>query len=159
MLHDVVPNAPAVKGFLRSRHSVTDVVRKVLESFPDKDPVSLRKIIKVRPRQLEKSKTRDYSDGERAPRWAYVGPGSGLGYLAVVRRLFAEGRLTVAEVAGQVAGEFGLNPVAILPTIQVRAAEWRRVHGPDSIPRQLAVSRRRETRARNARLGRRRRRS
>lgn len=77
LLLDVDEHAGVVEGFRRSRHSAADVHAVVSKAFPQKDPISIRKIIKVRPRHLEKQKGDLGFDGEanRAPRWRFVGPG------------------------------------------------------------------------------------
>lgn len=76
-LLDIDKEVGVVEGFERSKYSVNDVVAVVMAKLPDKNPDSVRKIIKVRPRHLEKQKKDGAYDGEknRAPRWRWTGPG------------------------------------------------------------------------------------
>lgn len=66
-----------VEGFHRSKYTVEDAVKIILKYFPEKNAVSVKKVVKVRPRHLEMIKGADAYDGNknRAPRWAWVGPG------------------------------------------------------------------------------------
>ena len=77
LLLDVDEHAGVVEGFPRSKHSAAEAHAVVSKAFPQKDPASVKKIIKVRPRHLEKQKG-DLGFDEtknRAPRWRFVGPG------------------------------------------------------------------------------------
>ena len=62
--------------FPRSKHTASEAVELVLAKFPDKDPASCRKIVRIRPRAVERMKTgigEKYDDADpkkRAPRWA-----------------------------------------------------------------------------------------
>lgn len=78
MLLEVDESVGVVEGFRRSKFSVKEVVDAVMAKLPQKDPESVRKIVKVRPRHLEKQKKDGSFDGEknRAPRWRWVGPGT-----------------------------------------------------------------------------------
>ena len=77
LLLDVDERIGVVEGFPRSRHSATEAHAIVLKAFPQKDPASVKKIIKVRPRHLEKQKGNLGFDDVKnpAPRWRFVGPG------------------------------------------------------------------------------------
>jgi hypothetical protein len=77
LLHQGVTAKPD-HGFARSRHSVESAVAAIMAKFPKKDKASVKRIVKVRPRHLERQKAGAYAyDGKknRAPRWAWVGPG------------------------------------------------------------------------------------
>ena len=78
MLLEVDESVGVVEGFRRSKFSVKEVVDAVMVKLPQKDPESVRKIVKVRPRHLEKQKKEgSFDDVEnRAPRWRWVGPGT-----------------------------------------------------------------------------------
>ena len=77
LLLDVDEAAGETEGFRRSRYSAAEAHAIVSKAFPQKDPASVKKIIKVRPRHLERQKG-DLGFDEtknRAPRWRFVGPG------------------------------------------------------------------------------------
>lgn len=85
-------------GFLRSQYTVDEALEEVLKKFPDKDPTSVKKIIKVRPRHLERRKDGVYDDTKtRAPRWSVVGPGKN-GSMTDIDILHGKG-WTVQEIA------------------------------------------------------------
>lgn len=85
------------EGFARSTSTVDDALKAVLKKFPDKNPVSIKKIIKVRPRHLEKRKDGVFNDTtKRAPRWAIVGPGKN-GSMTEIDAMFAKDK-SVAEI-------------------------------------------------------------
>jgi hypothetical protein len=77
MLLDLDDKGPQ-DGFLRSKHSVDQAHAAIMQKFPGKNPESVKKIIKVRPRHLEKSKIHEFTDEftakpeSRSPRWALV---------------------------------------------------------------------------------------
>lgn len=77
LLLDVDERMGVVEGFPRSRHSATEAHAIVSKAFPQKDPASVKKIIKVRPRHLERQKGDLGFDEVKnpAPRWRFVGPG------------------------------------------------------------------------------------
>lgn len=62
----------------RSKHTVEDAVGLVMEEFPEKDPESVKKMVRVKPRALERMKTglgEQFDDADpksRAPRWKVV---------------------------------------------------------------------------------------
>lgn len=66
-----------VEGFNRSKYSVSEALEIIMKKFPYKNPISVKKIIKVRPRHLEMIKGVEAFDTvkKRAPRWAFVGSG------------------------------------------------------------------------------------
>ena len=76
-LLDVDEKAGIINGFPRSKHSAAEVHAIVFKAFPQKDSTSVMKIIKVRPRHLEKQKGGLGFDDVKnpAPRWRFVGPG------------------------------------------------------------------------------------
>lgn len=79
-----------VDGFPRSAYTVDEALKEVLKKFPEKDPTSAKKIIKVRPRHLERRKDGVYDDAKsRAPRWAVVGPGKN-GSMTEIDALYAK---------------------------------------------------------------------
>ncbi len=81
-----------VDGFLRSKYSVDEALKEVMKKFPDKQPNSAKKIIKVRPRHLERRKDGVYDDkAKRAPRWAVVGPGKN-GSMSEIDTLWQKGK-------------------------------------------------------------------
>jgi hypothetical protein len=98
-----------VEGFKRSKYSVDDALRAIMKLYPAKDPVSVKKIIKVRPRHLEKAKHDGAFDNDknRAPRWAFVGPGAGTGAQRRIDELILGGERDTNKIANIVAHEFG----------------------------------------------------
>jgi hypothetical protein len=64
----------------RSKYNVDEAVELVLKQYPDKDPVSAKKMIRVKPRALERMKTKegepfdDADPARRAPRWKLARP-------------------------------------------------------------------------------------
>ncbi len=102
------------EGFLRSKHSIHDAVKLVLKKYGDKDPASVKRILKVRPRHMEKMKTLGLFDDAktalRAPRWAWVGPGSGVDFVRRIRQLLTESNRTPDVAAEIAAKEFSRDP-------------------------------------------------
>ena len=111
-----------VHGFVRSRYSVDEAVRLVLAKYPDKAPSSVKRIVKVRPRHLERQKLSGFDQKKvRAPRWRWTGPGAGTGYAARIDALLEEGKSPEA-VAALVTREFGRLPKLALTAVRARVA-------------------------------------
>lgn len=144
------------KGFLRSKYTVTDAVRAVLMKFPGKNPGSVKRVVKVRPRHLERAKTLDrFSEsGDRAPRWAWTGPGSGTGFMRRVDELLVQGKHTTREIAEISAREFGRDVESALLMVQTRPNFLRRKRNikASAKPMPKQISKREITKAKNLEL-------
>lgn len=98
-----------VEGFQRSKFTVDQALAKVMAKFPDKDPVSVKKIIKVRPRHLERRKGDEYNDkSKRAPRWGFVGPGTNA-TVTEIDQMLAD-KLTAEQIAERLVRLHGRDP-------------------------------------------------
>lgn len=100
-----------VEGYIRSKYTVAQALKAVLKRYPKKDAASVKRILKVRPRHLEKMKTLGAFDDAkvttRAPRWAWVGPGSGVDFVNRIRKLLLESQRTPEKAAEIACREFG----------------------------------------------------
>lgn len=105
-----------IEGYFRSKHSVPSAVNLTMVQFPDKDPVSVKKIVKVRPRSL----TKRAQPGVVVPRWAYVGPGHSDGVMKRVKQMIAEGGHTARQISDTVSAEFGKNPATFVRTVEAQ---------------------------------------
>jgi len=105
-----------IEGYHRSKHTVASAVNAVMAQFPDKDPVSVKKIVKVRPRSLTVRATA----GVVVPRWAYVGPGHSDGVMKRVKQMIAEGTHTARQITDVVSAEFGKNPATFVRTVEAQ---------------------------------------
>lgn len=117
----------------RSVYSVNDAVRLVLLRFPEKNPASVKKVVKARPRHLEKQKSNEFYDDtlRRAPRWKWVGPGVGTGYIRRIDEMLAAGGRTQRDIATIVCAEFGKDIPSALSAVRVRCSLYRRRTGTE----------------------------
>lgn len=117
-----------VEGYPRSNYTVDEALKKVIEKFPDKNPTSVKKVIKVRPRHLERKKDGIYDDTKnRAPRWAIVGPGNN-GSMTEIDALHAKG-WSVEEIADFLVKTKGRNKEKATEVVKARTElnEERRI--------------------------------
>jgi len=105
----------------------------VCARFPGKNPVSVKKIIKVRPRHLEKIKTQDnYDDSgkKNAPRWRWVGTSGGSGFMKKIDELLdakkPEDKKTTRQIAAIVAKEFGKDMDSALKCVRLRIGQFKK---------------------------------
>lgn len=119
--------------FQRSKYTVDQAVEAVMKKFPGKNPLSVKRVIKVRPRHLERAKTFEQFDDAkpetRCPRWAFVGPGHGSGFMARIDELLMEGKLTTPEIAKIVAEEFHREYKDVRDIVQIRPSHLRKYKG------------------------------
>lgn len=134
LLFDTTPEI--VEGYIRSKHSVDEAVRKVCTRFPGKQLASVKRIVKVRPRHLERIKSQDrFNDRQSAPRWRWVGPGHGTGYMRRIDELLSVGpdeRKTTKEIAEIVAREFVKDLPTALKVVRMRTSQYRARYGKEA---------------------------
>ena len=150
---------PAEHGFPRSKYAVDEAVRLTMAKFPGKNPASVKRIVKVRPRHLERQKVEGGYDGQkkRAPRWKWVGPGHGTGYMHRIDQLLNAGGKTTAEIGEIAAREFGREVKGAVKVVRVRVSHLakKQGHEPNFIrkaPKHQPPSQRKALRAKNAAL-------
>ncbi len=121
-----------VQGFVRSRYSVMDAVKLVAKKFPAKSLDSIKKVIKVRPRHLERVKTSDQFDEKKnpAPRWKWVGPGAGSGFMHRIDEMLRDEKnpKTTKEIAETVAREFTKDLPTALKVVRMRTSQFEAKH-------------------------------
>jgi hypothetical protein len=119
------------KGYARSQHTVTEAVRLILKKFPEANPGSVRRVVKVRPRHLERSKTSGVDN--KAPRWALAGVVGATEYMGRIDSLLMAGKLDKKVIAETVAKEFGRDVSKVLATIHARTPKLRAKHGKEAV--------------------------
>lgn len=92
-----------VNGYTRSEFTVDGAVESILQEFPDKPRESVIKIVRTRPRGIEKQKTKEV---EKAPRWAVALATGGNGFLTRVDELLLDSKHTMKEIVEIVMVEF-----------------------------------------------------
>lgn len=132
LLKQVVPGK--VEGYVRSKFTVDEAVGKIMAAFPNKNAASVKRIVKVRPRHLERIKTGGLYDEKTAPapRWRWVGPGAGSGYMRRIDELIdvkdPTKRLTTKQVAEIVVKEFGKDLESALKVVRMRTSQFETKH-------------------------------
>jgi hypothetical protein len=100
-----------VDGHLRSQYTVEEAIKLILVAFPDKDPTSVRKVLRARPRGIEKQKTIVI---EHAPRWAKAVGTGGSGFMNLIDAQLEGRKFFMLEIIEEVLEKFPLDHVGVV---------------------------------------------
>lgn len=118
----LLATAGTADGFKRSKHTVDEALALVMTKYPEKTPASVKKVIKVRPRHLERRKDGKFDNvaGKRAPRWGKVEVGAN-NSMAEIDAAHAK-KVAPATVAAGLSAAHGRDPKKVLATVKARFA-------------------------------------